>query len=75
MKYRNYLPRAGWTIVVAPLRLGRIPLGHLVRLEDGPLFLGPASHLGISWWWRFGEDSAFALGYDKAQQNPRRCLS
>lgn len=28
------------------------PLGYLVRLEDGPLFRGPATWLGLSWWWR-----------------------
>jgi hypothetical protein len=28
------------------------PLGYLVRLEDGPLFRGPAAWLGLSWWWR-----------------------
>ncbi len=66
-----------WTVVVEPLRLGPIPLGHIARLEDGPLF---RASLVSTWlyvalgeplrrllgWWRPTHDGALYRGSREA---------
>ena len=65
--------RGRWIVVVSDLSLGPIPLGYIVRLEDGPIIRAPFPHAFIAavsprlkrllGWWRPTSLGALRKGF------------